>query len=176
MALRIYTEEEMAFLRQIPDLPDDVSMTPEQTSVVVGESLDWLRKKRQGSEGAGPPFEQHGDEVSIRYPLGGVRRWKKDRTFSTTREAKEARIYGRLAAFMAAGSLTDSETFRDGPDGRPLICDPSDPAAYALTMDMFLERLRNAARGKALDEAKKAVTSATGKAHKKDKNWKDRIA
>ena len=48
--LRIYTDEELAFLRQLPDLPDELSLTPEQTSVVIGESLDWLRKKRQGSE------------------------------------------------------------------------------------------------------------------------------
>ena len=78
--LRIYTDEELAFLRQLPDLPDELSLTPEQTSVVIGESLDWLRKKRQGSEGAGPPFEEHGNEKNIRYPLGGVRRWKRDRS------------------------------------------------------------------------------------------------
>ncbi|WP_298395358.1 hypothetical protein [uncultured Azonexus sp.] len=148
--LRIYTEEELAFLRQLPDLPDELSLTPEQTSIVIGESLDWLRKKRQGSEGAGPPFEEHGNEKNIRYPLGGVRRWKRDRTFSTTREAKEARTYGRLSTFVGSGSLMDTETFRDGPDGRPRICDQGEPDSYSLSLDDFLARVRDAARNKAL--------------------------
>ncbi|MDP3688676.1 MAG: hypothetical protein Q8R64_13900 [Sulfurimicrobium sp.] len=160
--LRIYTEEELAFLRQIPDLPDELSLTPEQASVVIGESTDWLRKKRQGSEGAGPPFEQHGDEKNIRYPLGGVRRWKRDRTFSTTREAKEARTYGRLSAFVGTGSLVDMETFRDGPDGRPRICDPGDPESYSLTLDDFLGRVRDAARAKALRDEADDIGGDTG--------------
>lgn len=163
--LRVYSEEEMAFLRQVPDLPDDLSMTPEQTSVVVGESLEWLRKKRQGSEGAGPPFEQHGDETSVRYPLGAVRRWKKDRTFATTREARDARVYGRLSAFVCSGSLTDEETFRDGPDGRPVPCESSDPGSYPLTLDVFLERVRDAARDKALhsDRGSMGASASAGK-------------
>jgi hypothetical protein len=160
--LRIYSDEELAFLRQVPDLPDDLSLTPEQTSVVVGESLDWLRKKRQGSEGAGPPFEQHGDDKNIRYPMGAVRKWKRERTFSTTREAKEAKLYGRLSSFVGSGSLLDEETFRDGRDGRPRICDQSDPDSYSLTLDVFLERVRDAAREKALREADGAIGAATG--------------
>jgi len=159
--LRIYTDEELAFLRQLPDLPDELSLTPEQTSVVIGESLDWLRKKRQGSEGAGPPFEEHGNEKNIRYPLGGVRRWKRDRTFSTTREAKEARTYGRLSTFVGSGSLVDTETFRDGPDGRPRICDQGDPDSYTLTLDVFLDRVRNAARTKALRDEAEALGLGT---------------
>jgi hypothetical protein len=159
--LRIYTDEELAFLRQLPDLPDELSLTPEQTSVVIGESLDWLRKKRQGSEGAGPPFEEHGNEKNIRYPLGGVRRWKRDRTFSTTREAKEARTYGRLSTFVGSGSLVDTETFRDGPDGRPRICDQGDPDSYTLTLDDFLAHVRDAARTKALRDEAEAVGRGT---------------
>jgi hypothetical protein len=163
--LRAYSEEEMAFLRQVPDLPDDLSMTPEQTSIVVGESLEWLRKKRQGSEGAGPPFEQHGAETSVRYPLGGVRRWKKDRTFATTREAREGRVYVRLSSFVCSGSLTDVETFMDGPDGRPVLCESSDPGSYPLTLDVFLERVRDAARDKSLrsDHGDMDAAAASGK-------------
>lgn len=163
--LRAYSEEEMAFLRQVPDLPDDLSLFPEQTSVVIGESLEWLRKKRQGSEGAGPPFEQHGDETSVRYPLGAVRRWKKDRTFATTREARDARVYGRLSAFVCSGSLADEETFKDGPDGRPVPCERTDSGSYTLTLDVFLDRVRDAARDKSLRSDLGAMddAAATGK-------------
>lgn len=151
--LRVYSEEELAFLRQVPDLPDDLSLSPEQASVLVGESLEWLRKKRQGSEGAGPPFEQHGEEASVRYPLGAVRKWKQARTFSTTREAKEAKLYGRLCSFLG-GSLSGGETFRDGPEGSPVLCSPSDEGSYNLSLDGFLERVRDEARRRHLaDEA-----------------------
>jgi hypothetical protein len=160
--LRIYSDEELAFLRQLPDLPDELSLTPEQASVVIGESTDWLRKKRQGSEGAGPPFERHGDDKNIRYPLGALRRWKRDRTYSTTREAKQGRTYERLSAFVGSGSLVDAETFRDGPDGRPSICDPGDPDSYTLTLDVFLDRVRDAARAKALRDEADDIGGGTG--------------
>ena len=159
--LRIYSDEELAFLRQVPDLPDDLSLTPEQASVVVGESLDWLRKKRQGSEGAGPPFEQHGDDKNIRYPMGAVRKWKRERTFSTTREAKEAKLYGRLSSFVGSGSLLDEETFKDGHDGRPRICDKGEPDSYSLTLDVFLDRVRDAAREKVLRNDAASIDSGT---------------
>jgi len=168
--LRVYSESELAFLKQVPDLPDDLSMTPEQTAIVLGESTEWLRRKRQGSEGAGPPFEQHGDEASIRYPLGEVRKWKQARTFATTREARDARLYGRLCSFVSS-SLTETETFRDGPVGSPVLCDASEQGSYPLSLDEFLERVRNDARSRSLGDDADALEkeAKTGRKREQEK-------
>lgn len=167
--LRVYSESELAFLKQVPDLPDDLSMTPEQTAIVLGESTEWLRRKRQGSEGAGPPFEQHGDEASIRYPLGGVRKWKQARTFATTREARDARLYGRLCSFVSS-SLSATEIFKDGPAGSPVLCDSSDQGSYPLSLDEFLERVRNDARSRSLGDDADALGSVANSGSEKERD------
>jgi hypothetical protein len=143
-----YSEEEMAFLRQVPDLPGDLSLTPEQAALVIGETTDWLRKKRQGSEGAGPPFEQHGEgeKAPVRYPLAALRKWKEGRTYSTTREARVGAVYGRFMCFLAAGGLGDTSVFSDGPDGRPLPAEKG----YELTLSDYLDRVKDAARARDL--------------------------
>lgn len=147
-----YTDEQLAFLKQLDDLPNGIDLTPEQAAIVLSVDTDWLRKKRQQSEGAGPPFRQLGDgegdskKPAIRYPLGLLRRWQAGRVFGNTHSAKLG-IVGNFSAFLSFGLPTDRHPFVLDKFGRPNDWNLSDKTSspIILSLEEFCDKLKSAA-------------------------------
>jgi len=151
MTIKPYSADEMAFLAQADALPNELDLDPEQAAIILSVDTDWLRKKRQGSEGAGPPFRTLGDgeKAPVRYPLGELRKWRDERLYGNTRSARDGSRFRSFSAFMASANLNDEWPFVEI-DGRPvdaLSIDQADPAQVEMmTMDVYLERVRTSAR------------------------------
>ena len=147
--MNAYTPEEMAFLRQLDDLPNGLDLTPEQAAIVLGVDVDWLRKKRQQSAGAAPPFRSlgEGDKVPIRYPLGLLRDWQKGKVFVNTHAARMG-LSGNFSGFLTTGMPNDTHPFSFDQHGRPLdylTGDQKTPPAL-LTLSEYCDQLKHGAR------------------------------
>jgi hypothetical protein len=145
--MNAYTPAQMDFLKQLDDLPNGIDLTPEQTALVLSVDEDWLRKKRQQSEGAGPPFRLLGDggKPSVRYPLGLLRHWQKERVFGNTHLAKQG-IAGNFSSFLATATLLDTHTFILDAFGRPVpFAAGLEGIVKTLTLGEFCDQLKAAA-------------------------------
>lgn len=151
MTIKPFSSDEMAFLAQVDALPNELDLDPEQAAIILSVDTDWLRKKRQGSEGAGPPFRTLGDgeKAPVRYPLGELRKWRDERLYGNTRSARDGSRFRSFSTFMAAANLSDEWPFVEI-NGRPvdaMSIEEADPAQVVMmTMDVYLERVRTSAR------------------------------
>jgi len=92
--------------RQLHTLSDELLLTPPQTGAVLQAATDQLANWRVTGEG--PPFVKMGSgpKAQVRYPLGGVRKWRAERTFSNTSMANVSR-FASLGGFLSSGSIQD---------------------------------------------------------------------
>jgi hypothetical protein len=177
MPVKPYTEDELAFLAQLDQLPDELELNPEQVAIILGVTIDWLKKKRQGSEGAGPPFVTlgNGEKAPVRYPLGALRDWQKERKVGNTRAAKHEAKFRNISTFMANANLNDEWPFVEV-NGRPvdaLSVDIADPSAVVnLTLDVYLERVRNAAREASQAEERKELGDVMATPQGENRDWR----
>jgi hypothetical protein len=177
MTVKPFTAEEMAFLAQVDALPNGIDLTPEQAAIVLQVDTDWLRKKRQGSEGAGPPFRTLGDgeKAPVRYPLGELRKWRDEKLYGNTRSARNKSTFRSFSAFMANAHLNDEWQFVEI-DGRPvdaLSIDAAEPAAIVtMTMDAYLGKVRASARNSWLEAEHRSLFDSSAEPQTEDKDRK----
>ena len=151
MTVKPFTAEEMAFLAQVDALPDGIDLSPDQAAIVLQVDTDWLRKKRQGSDGAGPPFLSlgMGEKAPVRYPMGALRKWKQGHLFGNTRAARQGSPHRSFSSFMAQANLGEEWLFVEI-DGRPVdamsVEATESTLAVSMTLDTYLERVRDSAR------------------------------
>ncbi len=175
-SVRAYTDDELKFLAQLDRLPDGLDLTPAQVAVILSVDEEWLKKKRQGSEGAGPPMRKLGEgdgKAPIRYPLGDLRIWQREHRHVNTMSAKHASRYASFGSWMAGAALDEEWLFVEK-DGRPvdaLTAGERDDNTFLLTMDAYLERVRKAARQAKPDREKPTLDESTGKSKADDRDW-----
>ena len=173
---RAYDADEMAFLRQLDDLPDGMDLTPEQVTLVLSVDEEWLKKKRMGTEGAGPPFEKLGDgdgKAPIRYPLGPLRAWQKSHRHVNTMSAKHASRYPSFTSWMSSAKLDEEWLFVER-NGRPVDAlseGESMDKPFTLTMDEYLDRVRKTARHAKLERDKGDVAGSMAAPQGDSKRW-----
>ena len=92
--------------RQLHSLSDELALTPPQTGAVLQTTTDQLANWRV--TGKGPPFVKigGGPKAQVRYPLGGVRKWRDERTFTSTSMANVSRFDSR-GDFLSRGGIQD---------------------------------------------------------------------
>ncbi|MCY4753579.1 hypothetical protein [Pelomonas aquatica] len=92
--------------RQLHTLSDELALTPPQTGAVLQTTTDQLANWRVTGEG--PPFVKMGSgpKAQVRYPLGGVRKWRDERTFTNTSMANVSRFQS-LGDFLSSGAIQD---------------------------------------------------------------------
>ena len=162
-----YTPEQMAFLSQLDDLPNGLDLTPEQAAIVLGVDVDWLRKKRQQSAGAAPPFRQlgEGEKSPVRYPLGLLRDWQSGRVFANTHAARMG-LSGNLSGFLTTGMPNDTHPFSFDKYGRPLDYQNGEQSSppVMLSLSEYCDRLKEGARAAftAFEEAELTVPPTPG--------------
>lgn len=166
MTIKPFTAEEMAFLAQVDALPDGIDLAPEQAAIVLQVDTDWLRKKRQGSDGAGPPFLSlgKGEKAPVRYPMGALRKWKQGHLFGNTRAARQGSLHHNFSSFMANANLNEEWMFVEI-DGRPVdamsVEATESTSAVSMTLDTYLDRVRNSAREAYVDAEDDILFSET---------------